>query len=112
MPRALLSWAGTGDVINGLVTFIARDINLSGSDFNLTPYQNGVLLYATGSTSSGKAVDIRGTDHLLTGIIYAPQGEVEISASRVLFDGSILSNGFDWSGSDGRITFNPDLFQE
>ena len=33
---------GTGDVINGLVTFIARDINLSGSDFNLTPYQNGV----------------------------------------------------------------------
>jgi len=102
----------SGSDVKGQVTFVARDIKFSGSDSRLTPFKAGMLMFATGAESSGKAVEISGSDALWTGLIFAPQGEVKISGSRFFADGSIFSAGFDWSGSKGRIAFSPDLFQE
>ena len=93
----------------GQVTFIARDIILENKGLNLTTSQGSVLLFATGSGPTGLAVKISGSDHMLNGIIYAPQGQVTIKATRVLLDGSVYSAAFDWLGSKGRISFNPDL---
>ena len=97
--------------VRGQVTFIARDIVLRNSGTRLTPFLGGVLFFATGVAPSGLSVKISGSDHLLTGVIFAPQGPVEIKASRLIIDGSIFCNGFDWPGSKSRIAFNPDLFQ-
>ena len=96
----------------GGVTFVARDIVLKNTGSKLTPSKLGVLMFATGVGPSGAGVRITNSDHMLTGIIYAPAGKVEVDASRVFIDGSVFSQGFEWSGSNGRIAFNPDLFEE
>ena len=98
--------------VRGQVTLIGKDILLSDERSKLTAFSKGVLLFATGVAANGIAVQINGSDHLLTGIIYAPQGKVEIRASRLFNDGSVFSNGFDWPGSNSRIAFSQDLFQE
>ena len=99
--------------VGGQVTFVARSIDLGGSGTKLTPFKKGVLFFATASDPTGGfGVRINGDSHMLTGIIYSPQGTVEIRGSRVLLDGTVLSKGFDWPGSNSRIAFKGDLFQE
>ena len=109
----------TGDIalnvegVGGQVTFVARSIDLGESGSKLTPFKKGVLFFATASDPTGGfGVRINGDSHMLTGIIYSPQGTAEIRGSRVLLDGSVLSKGFDWPGSSNRIAFKGDLFQE
>ena len=94
------------------VSFVARHIRLEGSDSRLTPHSSGqsVLFFATGSDDKGEGVKITGNSHMLSGIIYSPQGLVNITASGVILDGSIFSNGFEGPGSANRIAFDPGLF--
>jgi len=101
--------------VSGQVTLIAKYIVFSGKDSRLTPFKDGVLLFATGNSPSGIAIEITGEDANWTGIIYAPAEKVKLTAFRFILDGSIFSDGFVWGGLNGRnglISFNPDLFSE
>ena len=101
--------------VSGQVTLIARDILISGASSRLTPFKDGVLLFATGNSPTGIAVEITGGDATWTGIVYAPAEKVKITAFRFFLDGSVFTDGFDWGGLNGRdglISFNSDLFQE
>jgi hypothetical protein len=95
------------------VTFVAKRIVVVGTDCKLTNFSGGknLLFFATGADPEGVAVELVGGDYSLAGLIYAPSGAVEINASRVFIDGSVVSHGFTWSGSVGLITFDADLLE-
>ena len=103
---------GTDLVAQG-VTLVAKSIDLVGADSKLTPHSLGlgVVFFATGADEDGVGVEITGSDHNITGLIYAPLGEVWITASRVFIDGSVYSDGFFWLGSVGCIAFTEDLLE-
>ena len=101
------------DVQGQLVTLIANDIELKDKNARLTPHPDahGVVIFATGADSKGRAVDIKKEGLVLNGIIYAPNGEVKIDGKEFFLDGSIFSNGFEWHDTRGRIAYDPDLFE-
>ena len=70
----------SGQDITGNVTLVAMDaVNISGSDFNLTAYYEGVLAYS--EASHGQAIDISGSNGSWIGAVYAPNGTVKFSGS-------------------------------
>jgi Putative Flp pilus-assembly TadE/G-like len=83
------------------VTFVADKIDISGSDFELAPYDRDVLAFAR-SDQPG-AIKFAGSTGSFTGLLYAPNGTVETSGStsstllggiiagRVKLDGSSLT---------------------
>ncbi|HUF53309.1 MAG TPA: pilus assembly protein TadG-related protein [Dehalococcoidia bacterium] len=94
----------SGQGISGRVTLVAGDeLKVSGSDFNLTGYWNGVLFYSSASHDS--AIDISGSGGDWTGIIHAPHGKVKFQGSSNLsVTGSIIADSMVLSGSDWSIS--------
>ena len=99
----------SSDNLRGQATFIADQIVLGGDDSKLTPFQDGVLFFATGSSTGGLSVTINGDNQVLSGIVYAPAGTVTVNGDGLIMDGSIFANRFSWSGDNGRIAFDPEL---
>jgi subtilisin family serine protease len=85
----------SGSRVSGDVTFVAPRVELSGSNLNLTPNRLGVVAWATGS---GDAVKVSGSRTTFSGIVYAPNGQVELSGSGLTL-GSIISSTMKLSGS-------------
>jgi hypothetical protein len=94
--------------ITGNVTFISTGkIEISGSDFTLTPYKHDVLMYA--QSSSETAIKLSGSGGSWGGYIYAPNGQVEISgSSHFSLEGSIIANKVKLSGSNWSIASHVD----
>ncbi|MBM3926808.1 MAG: hypothetical protein FJ320_12725 [SAR202 cluster bacterium] len=89
---------GTGNV-EGMITLVGAEVSLSGSDYNLTPYWNGVLAFATSGSPS--AIDASGSNGSWTGIMYAPIGKVKIAGSSGLsIASSIIGDTVVLSGSN------------
>lgn len=95
--------------VSGNVTFVADGIEISGSGVTLVPFHGTkVLFYATGTI--GDTIKISGSNVTWAGIWYAPNGTVQLSGSDLLGEGSIYARELQWSGSGGRISFDPRLF--
>jgi hypothetical protein len=93
--------------VTGNVTFIAQRIFVSGSNFNLTTRQNGVLFYSTDTTDSNTAIKVSGSGGSWTGIMYAPGGQADVSGSGNLsLNGSIVAGRVKISGSGFNLTGN------
>lgn len=90
-----------GDGISGNVTFVALgNIDISGSDHNLTAYHpNGILLYSE-ATGPGDVIDVTGAGGGWTGVIYAPNGDAKITGqSNLVFDGSVVAQNVTVAGN-------------
>jgi hypothetical protein len=98
----------SGSELYGEVTIVAqREIEISGSQQNFTPYSGGLLLFSERSAQSGPAIKISGSDSALPGIIYAPFAQIEVSGSTNSFAGGLYGRTLRLNGSSLTITFDP-----
>jgi hypothetical protein len=78
-------------------------VNISGSNFNLTPYWNNILLFTSSNDSA--ALDVSGSGGEWTGIMLAKNGHAKVQGSGNLsLSGSIMANTIKISGSDFSLT--------
>lgn len=75
------------DSVQGTVTLIGSQVVISGASTALWPYAGGFTAYATGSGANRIQLTLSGG--LWRGMLYAPNGEVDLTAS----------SGFDLYGS-------------
>ena len=95
----------SGFAVEGNITLVGNEVSLSGSNFNLTPYWSGILLWATGD--SGSAIDASGSGGSWGGAMYAPNGKAKISGSSgIAVGGTIVADEVVISGSDITIVGN------
>ncbi len=94
----------SGQGITGNVTLVAADeVKISGSDFNLTAYYEGILAFS--AASHGSAIDMSGSGGSWTGLILAPDGAVKLQGSDNLsVSGSIVADRVIVSGSNFSVT--------
>ena len=90
----------SGSDITGNVTLAAQgEVNVAGSNFNLTGYWNDILLFTESNSSS--ALDVSGSGGQWQGILFAPNGLAKVQGSSNLsIAGSIIADQVQMSGSD------------
>ena len=92
----------TGHGLSGNVTIVATDeINLSASDAMFTPYSRCLLAFSGKKTAgySKSAVSLSGSGNKWRGILFAPEGGVEISgAANSALVGSLVGLGVTVTG--------------
>jgi Putative Flp pilus-assembly TadE/G-like len=92
------------------VTLVAGGpLDVSGSNFSMTPYWNNVLLFSSLCCPGDDAIKISASGGDWVGIINAPDGKVEMSGSENASDsfdlyGSIVADRVSISGQDFTIT--------
>ena len=99
----------TGDVrisgsrTTGTFTIVAEgQISLSGSNHDMAAYDDGLLFF---SNTSG--VDVSGSSTSWKGVIYAPNGPIDMSgSSNTTYRGSLIGRAVDLSGSGLRIDYD------
>jgi len=88
-------------------------VTLSGSSHQLTPYAYGLLIFSGQNLSgnakcSSPAVRLSGSQNIWSGLMYAPEGAIQISgASSSTFDGSLIGYSLSLNGSSILIRENP-----
>jgi Flp pilus assembly protein TadG len=97
----------SGSDLSGTVTLVAKGANgkvhVSGSNFNLKPYVKDVLIYA--ESSQPDAAKLSGSGGTWEGVLYGPNGQVDISGSgNLAYRGMIVSSTIKLSGSNWGIT--------
>lgn len=98
------------DGVSGNVTFKAKYINLSGSNYNLTPYKNGVLVHSTGLNFPSVTMNVGGrmegmlvNQNMTNGSTQG--GQIDITGrSGFVLDGSIVTWSVVLRGSGWTIT--------
>ncbi len=91
--------------VTGTVTFIGTQIQLSGSEFNLSPYRNDVLVRATDTTDDNDAIKVSGSSGTWRVTLYARGGQAQLSGSDLTSpSGSIIANRVKLNGSRLRVT--------
>jgi len=91
--------------VQGNVTFVTDgDISMSGNDSSLTAFSNGVVLYT--SSTDGNAIKISGSDGSFGGIMYAPNGSIDLAGSGMNIQGSVIGNEIKLTGSNRTINGN------
>jgi uncharacterized repeat protein (TIGR01451 family) len=101
----------TGDIklesehVQGTVTLVAEGkIEVKGSAQALTAYMDGLLLFA--NTRKGHdGIKIGGQQSVLQGILYGPNGRIELSGSTNQFDGLLLGDTIELEGNELAIRF-------
>ena len=90
----------SGSDVTGTVTLVARgNLNISGSNFDLTPYWQNVLLFS--SSASPQAIDLSGSGGTWRGYINTPIGRVKLAgSSNLTLETSIVADQIQLSGSD------------
>jgi len=90
-----------GDDIAGNVTFAAKgNITLSGSDWSLTPFHpSNIVMYSESSTGPTQ-IDASLSDGAVTGIFYAPNGDIQMGGSGVVVvSGSLVGQNVAVGGN-------------
>jgi len=102
------------DLVGSAATFVtAGRISLSGSSHRIEPYAYGLLLFSGESLSgtsrcSSPAIRISGSENIWSGLMYAPDGAIQISgASSSTLDGSLIGFSLSLNGSHILIRENP-----
>ena len=95
-----------GDHLRRSVTLVAEGkIELKGVGQELIAYTDGLLLFA--NTNKGHdGVKLDGQQSLYQGIIYEPNGRIELAGSLNRFDGSLFANTVKLKGNELAITFS------
>ncbi len=100
-----VSLSGVGP--NHVTIVTAGDIKISGG-VDLSAYYNGLLFFSNSNNSSNGAIDISGSDLIWQGLVYAPNGTVNMhGASNVSISGAIYGNGVSLSGAGININYDP-----
>lgn len=103
-------------IIGNAVTFVARkEITFSGSNHRLRPYVDGLLTFTdytppggAGAQCNTFATKMSGSTHDWQGIMYAPNGLIEMSgSSNSSVHGSIIAYTVKLNGSELFIQYNP-----
>ena len=105
------------NVITGnAITFVSRDdIDINGSNHDLSHYVDGLLFFTDHQNNGGSAcavavVKLSGSTNDWNGVIFAPNGLVEMSgANATTFSGSIFAAVVKLSGSNITIQTDQDL---
>ena len=94
----------SGSDVTGSVTLVSQDeVNVSGSNFNLTPFWNDVLLFSDDSFPKG--IDISGSGGNWEGIVLAPNGLAKIAgSSNFAYSGAVIADVVQISGSNTSLT--------
>jgi hypothetical protein len=88
---------------SGSVTLVGREVQISGSNANLSAYHpSGVLAFTDGSGNG--ALVVSGSDAILSGLLYSQHGESRISGARVALQGGMYGEEVRVSGSNVEIT--------
>lgn len=92
----------SGTAVKGKVTLVATKISISASGAVLTPFDEGVIAFATGNSTEAIRIDSSNSSH--AGALIAPSGGVLMGGTR----NTISAGGVDaWtikiSGSDWKI---------
>lgn len=98
----------SGSHVTGQVTFIGGEVKVSGSETRLFAYRDGLLALAEGPGL--EAFHLSGSDPLLRGVVYAPNGRAKISGSDVRLDGSIFAKEVEVTGSESVLVYAASLF--
>lgn len=98
------------------ITIISEnEIKVSGSKHNLTPYvDDGILFYSNWNrsppadrTCNDSVINISGSGSSWNGIVYAPNGMIEISGSgNSTMSGSLLAQAVKLSGSNWQLNYS------
>lgn len=91
--------------VHSLTIVTAGQIQFSGG-VNLTPFYSGLLLFS--NATGNNAIKISGSNLNWQGLIYAPNGQVQMSASaNGSIAGSINAACVDMSGAEMNINYDP-----
>ena len=106
------SGANGNGVIGDSVTFVSKgEIDLSGNNTMMRPYFSGLLMLSDGfgdPCDSNAVIKMSGSQVSWGGIIFAPNGNVNMSFSaNSTFYGSIIAGTVDVSGSQTTIIYDP-----
>jgi hypothetical protein len=86
----------SGSNISGVFTIVAEGkIDISGSELNCNAYSSDLLFF-----SNNTKLKIAGSKSFFGGIIYIPKGEIDISGSTNMIDGSLVGDTVKLSGSE------------
>lgn len=93
-----------GSGVTGTVTLASQvAVNISGSNFILTPYWGDVLAFSAGT--SNEAIDVSGSGGEWTGYLFAPYGRVKVAGSgNLVMTGGIVGNSVQISGSEFQLS--------
>jgi subtilisin family serine protease len=93
--------------LSGTYTIVAEGmIDVSGSQQNLRPFSNGLLLFANKQEPGGAVIKLAGSNSALHGVIYSPGGMIELSGSAYQLRGVLLADSLKLSGSHMQISFD------
>ena len=90
-----------GNNLSGNVTIVAEgEIEVSSASVNFSPYIDGLLFFANGvDTWPYDALTVRGSSEMLRGVLYAPNGVVDLSSAATTVQGSVIADGVKLNGS-------------
>jgi hypothetical protein len=87
---------------SGNVTLVADAVAISAADVSFTPYLNGVFIFA--DTTGSKAVNVSGANPTWGGLVFAPNGDVQIGGAGLsVFTGNIWGQNIELGGNDWTI---------
>jgi hypothetical protein len=97
-----VSISGSGHTLNN-ITIIAKgkiDFDGSGCACDISPNEPGIFLisYKTGTTQP--VITFNGSGHRVTGIIFAPSGDIDFNGSgQMVYEGSLVGQSVTVNGS-------------
>ena len=93
---------------SGRVTVVTTGQIQGSGGSNLRAYYNALLFFTTSSDTSVGAVRLTGSDIVWQGLIYAPNGSVDMhAASNATLAGAINASCVNMSGAGIDITYDP-----
>lgn len=90
------------EMLSASVSIVAEGkITIGGENTTLSPYSDGLLLF---SNETGEAIKLAGDYLDLSGVIYAPLGQVKIQALDLTVTGSIIGERAHFTGGSEGAT--------
>lgn len=95
----------TATTVNGDVTFVVNgdiEFNPTRGAYRTTDPDNGLVMYATGN------IDLLGTDYLIVGHVYAPNGDIVVRATDLILRGSLVALHVEfYTSTDVTLEYEP-----
>lgn len=94
--------SGSGHSLDG-ITIIAKgsiDFNGSGCACDINPNEPGIFLISYESGSNQPSISFNGSGHSMTGIVFAPTGDIDFNGSgQMVYQGSLVGQAITVNGS-------------
>jgi hypothetical protein len=93
----------SGKGLLGTVTLVGASVGIHCQTGSLTAASRGILAYATGP----QGVEISGSHNVLTGLVYAPAGQFQLTGSNNTLRGTVLADQARVAGNTNIIIYVP-----